>query len=150
YFLVNSIDAVLKHKNLSHIEVEEGITDGVNDGGIDAVYTFLNGKLVGDEYPHLSADNDKIELEIVQAKNEYGFGETPLQKLIDHLALLLSLDPDHELHVEFNSRLLERFEIFRRLYISATFAVLTVRVWYLTKASDPPNIKVKKKSDRLN
>jgi hypothetical protein len=151
YFLLSSIDTVLRARGLSYQQIEDGVVEGANDGGIDAVYTFYNGALVEDETEAGSADEPQIDLEIIQAKNERGFKEVALQRLIDHLPLLLQLDAGESLSAEFNERVLERFGIFRALLTRASgrFPNLTVRVHYVTKSVDPPHEKVTLKAQRL-
>ena len=149
YFLLSSVDTVLRSRDLSYQEIDHGITEGANDGGIDAVYTFLNGKLIDEIPSKATGDKPHIELEIIQVKNESGFQETALQRLIDHTPLLLRSEAPPDLDIEFNERLRERFEIFRELCSSANFASICVRVWYITRAVDLPNMKVQKKADRL-
>jgi len=70
---------------------------------------------------------------------------------LDHLPQLLQLEPADSLSIEFNDRLLERFNIFRATYMAAarTFPEFAVNVRYVTKSVDAPNEKVAKKSDRL-
>lgn len=150
FFLLSSIDTILRHRGLSYQQIEEGITEGSDDGGIDAVYTFLNGVLVEDEAVAV-AGHSALELEIIQVKNERGFKESALQRLIDHLPLLLQLEPSRDLNLEFNERIRERFGIFRATYLQAstTFPVLTIRVRYVTKSVEPPNLKVGSKQKRL-
>jgi hypothetical protein len=150
YFLLSSIDTVLRSRDLSYQEIERGITEGRDDGGIDAVYTFLNGKLVEDELSCTVGDRPRIELEVVQVKNEDGFKETAIQKLIDHLPLLVRAEQPPDLDIEFNERLRERFEVFRQLCSCTSFASIFVRVWYITRAVDSPHTKVQKKASRLS
>lgn len=42
YFITQEI---LKDFELSYDEIQNGIVDGVGDGGIDALYTLVNGEL---------------------------------------------------------------------------------------------------------
>jgi hypothetical protein len=151
-FQRDSLDTVLRQRGLGHQELEEGIVDGQDDGGVDAVYMFLNGELVSDEFGIHIVEQPHVELEIFQVKNESGFGETPLQKLIDHLPLLLSLGADGEtLRVEFNEQVVERFGLFRRVYLDHATRMprLSVRVFYVSKAVGKPNTKVRAKAERL-
>jgi hypothetical protein len=39
-------EQILKNYDLSYDEIESGIVDGGNDGGIDAIYTLINGELI--------------------------------------------------------------------------------------------------------
>jgi hypothetical protein len=151
YFLINSVDTVLRARGLSHQEIEDGIVEGPNDGGIDAVYLFQDGNLLEDDSAVSGAERPQLELEVIQVKNEQGFRELALQRLLDHLPLLLQLDPPENLSSEFNERVLERFHLFRTVFLrlSSRFPVLTIRVRYVTKAVEPPNSKVALKSQRL-
>ena len=151
YFLINSVDTILRSKGLSSRQIEDGIVDGSDDGGIDAVYLFVNGLLVEDTTEHSTSDNIEIDLEVIQAKYESGFKEVAIQRLLDHLPILLSLDDSVRHSVEFNPRVLERFELFRLTYVAAAsrFPKLKISVRYATKAHDAPNEKVQLKADRL-
>lgn len=97
------------------------------------------------------AGSSELELEIIQVKNERGFKENVLQRLIDHVPLLLQLEPPDDLNLEFNESIRERFGIFRATYLqtSTTFPKLTIRVRYVTKSVEPPNVKVQSKQKRL-
>jgi hypothetical protein len=92
YFLINCVDTILRRRGLSGRQIEDGIVDGSDDGGIDAVYLFVNGQLVEDDSELTNSDNIEVELEIIQAKYESGFKELAIQRLLDHLPILLSLD----------------------------------------------------------
>ncbi|MEU3191370.1 AIPR family protein [Streptomyces sp. NPDC006992] len=151
FFLINSTDVVLRHKGLSSRQIEDGITDGADDGGIDAVYLFVDGQLVEDtsEVPH--SDTPQLELEIIQVKDESGFKEVALQLLIDHLPLLLHLDRPAGVEDEFNPRLLERFDSFRATYLAVAnrFPDLSISIRYVTRSPETPHPKVKRKAARL-
>ena len=151
YFLISSIDTVMRERSLSANDIDEGITEGADDGGMDAVFTFEDRVLSVETEDDEQQGASSIELEIVQAKNEKGFSEVALQKLIDHLPLLLQLEPCPELATEFNSRVLERFEIFRQAVLRASqdFPTISVRIHYVTKAIERANEKVNHKSTRL-
>jgi hypothetical protein len=151
YFLISSIDTLLMSRGLSSRQIEDGIVDGSDDGGIDAVYVFIDGHLVEDISDIAVADAPRIDLEIIQVKSESGFKEMVLQRLLDHLPLLLQLDSDDAEGVEFNPRVIERFDTFRATYLSAAGRLpeLTIAVRYVTKAVEPPNDKVHAKVSRL-
>jgi hypothetical protein len=149
YFLIDSVDTILRRKGLSNQQVEDGLVDGADDGGIDAVYLFVNGQLITDSAALHTHDNAEINLEIFQAKHESGFKEVPLQLLVNHLPILLSLDSSAPIEVEFNSRVIERFELFRNTYLAANFPKLRINIRYATKAYEGPNEKVRLKAGRL-
>jgi AIPR protein len=151
YFLISSIDTVLRARDLSHRQIEAGVVEGGNDGGVDAVYLFQDGVLVEDISAASGSDRPELDLEIIQVKNERGFKEVVLHRLLDHLPLLLQLDTNDDLATEFNDRVLERFELFRTIFLRASsrFPTLKVRIRYITKSVDPPNEKVRRKAQRL-
>lgn len=151
FFLINSVDTILRRKGLSSRQVEDGIVDGADDGGIDAVYLFVNGLLVEDVADSLARDNIEIELEIIQAKYESGFKEVALQRLLDHLPILLSLDSSAQNEVEFNPKVLERFDLFRATYLAVAgrFPKLRVNIRYATRSHERANDKVLLKAGRL-
>jgi hypothetical protein len=152
YFLINAVDTILRRRGLSSRQIEDGIVDGSDDGGIDAVYLFANGQLIEDKGDLPASENVEIELHIIQAKYESGFKELTLQRLLDHLPVLLTFDSSVRHDVEFNPRVLERFELFRDTYLASAsrFPKLEITISYATKAHDAPNEKVHAKSSRLS
>ncbi|MEV6390251.1 AIPR family protein [Nocardia xishanensis] len=151
YFLISSIDTVLRARGLSSRQIEDGIVEGADDGGIDAVYLFVNGQLVEDVSDIGKGDDPRCELEIFQVKEERGFKEVVLQKLMDHLPELLQLEAPRTLPTEFNPRILERLETFRNTYfeLADKFPELAIRIRYVTKSAEAPHEKVTVKSGRL-
>lgn len=150
-FLVNSVDTILRSAGLSNSQVEGGIVDGSDDGGIDAVYIFLDGQLVEEVPDPYHGDRPRIDLEIIQAKLESGFKETAVQVLLDSVPLLTSLDPPGHLSAEYNAQVLEKFSTFRLAFLklAAKFPELAINVHYATKAAGEANPKVQAKVARL-
>ena len=74
------------HPDLS--DVRSGLVDGGGDGGIDALYTVVSGRVITE--PLVPGRGDAgadrgITLLAVQAKLAKGFGETAIQKIADTL-----------------------------------------------------------------
>ncbi|MEZ4984539.1 MAG: hypothetical protein R2795_05820 [Saprospiraceae bacterium] len=68
---------------MSYDEIEQGIVDNGGDGGIDTIYTFVNSDLVQKDSDLIEGKrNSVIEINIIQAKNTTGFGETAVEKFI--------------------------------------------------------------------
>ena len=83
YFEFLAASQALREYDLSDEEIEAGLTGGGGDGGCDGVYLFFNDVLVGDDYiDNLSSVPREATLNIlvVQAKNELGFGEDAIMK----------------------------------------------------------------------
>jgi AIPR protein len=117
YFELFSADQVLKEYDLSTDELLEGLAGGGDDGGVDGVYTFSDGKLLEEE-PELASARDGIELNLVvlQSKRSESFGEKAIQLIEDTLGDLLDLSKTRE-ELEksglYSNALITRAEIFR-------------------------------------
>jgi len=117
YFELFSADQVLKEYDLSTDELLDGLAGGGNDGGIDGLYTFSDGKLLEDE-PELAAAREGIELNLVvlQSKRSEGFGEKAIQLIEDTLGDLLDLSKARGELVKsglYSNAVIARAEIFR-------------------------------------
>ncbi len=68
FFNVFVCEQILKNQDLGYDELLAGIVDGGGDGGIDAIYCFVNGDLVqGDFDSSLYRSNPEIELVVVHS-----------------------------------------------------------------------------------
>jgi hypothetical protein len=76
FFTVFVSEQILKNQDLGYDELLDGIVDGGGDGGIDAVFTFVNSNLVQADFDSAMYRKEPlIELVIVQAKQTSGFSE---------------------------------------------------------------------------
>ncbi|MGG5171411.1 AIPR family protein [Pseudarthrobacter sp. J1738] len=121
-FEIFSAELVMKHWDLSIPDVVQGIVGGGNDGGIDAVYTFLDKELVGIDHRALDRKNarnfeqPKLTLVLIQAKQKKGFEETAIDKVVSSCRAFLDLSKTTEdLSIHFNEDVVEQIDIFRRL-----------------------------------
>src|SRR5579883_1009680 len=86
------VDQALKNYNLTYDDIEAGIVDGGNDGGIDAVYLFANEELISvDTNISELRRNTVIELYMIQIKKTAGFSEQSIDKVISSTNDLLNL-----------------------------------------------------------
>lgn len=98
-FALFAAEQILKSRELSADEVEAGIVDGGNDGGIDAVYSFLGDSVLDEDsdvrdegIPATSFERGLlVSLLIIQAKQTESFGETTIDLLSSSLERLLDL-----------------------------------------------------------
>lgn len=100
----------LQHYRVSHEELIDGIVDGHNDCGIDAIYLFANGAAVRDDISLSSLGrNVDLDLVIIQVKDSTGFGEDAVMKLQSYLPQLLEMKREEQaLRAIANERVLER------------------------------------------
>ncbi len=67
YFEIFAAEQALKDRDLSYDEIEDGIVDGGGDGGIDAVYLFVNNTLCREAIkPEEYKRNVPMDLEAVR------------------------------------------------------------------------------------
>jgi hypothetical protein len=149
FFEIFSAEQATKEYELSYEEIESGIVDGEHDGGIDSIYTFVNGEVIGEEIEFQVPKKDvNIELIIVQSKTGSGFSENAINKLISTTGHLLNLNSNYTLLKQYNDQLKSRSEIFRESYrkVASKFPSVKIKYVYATKKSVDkihPNLKIK-------
>ncbi|WP_175472433.1 AIPR family protein [Curtobacterium sp. MCBA15_009] len=142
-FELFAAETMLRDRNLSEEEIESGRIGGGKDGGIDAVYTFVDDALLDEDWTMFDQDapaskiRKGVELECVfiQAKREESFTETAFDKAESSLRRLLSLEStDAELLVLYSAELIGRVRLFTEAWkklltrspkISLQFAYVT-------------------------
>lgn len=105
-------DMVTRQFSLSYDELGRGITDGGDDGTIDAVYIFIDGTLIHpDEFlPNTeitSSQRPTIEIVIIQGTTAKTFSENKIKLLSTHLDDLLMQNPTGS--YQYNQDILDSF-----------------------------------------
>ena len=154
FFQLFSVDQILKNYGLDTEEIASGITDEKgHDGGVDAMYTFVNGLLVTEG---LKADklrgNMRIELIIIQSKLSPGFSEDTLhswRQTVEDL-LCLNIDTTSKLRVAYNATLLRLFDLWRTTYQGLMHRAPELRVtFYFATSGDRPHPNVERLAEVL-
>jgi hypothetical protein len=148
YFELFAVEQALKDRDLNYDEIQDGIVDGGGDGGIDALYLFINKTLCRETIdPGEYKRNVPMELVFFQAKTASSFREEGIDKFIASARDLLDLSKDTSTLVTvYNSELLEKINIFRECYVNLTskFPQLAIRYFYAAYAIEiHPNVKRK-------
>jgi hypothetical protein len=132
-------ETVLKQYSLTFDQIDAGIVDGKNDGGIDSVYFFVNRSLIATD---TDFDTFKepvtVDLYIIQSKIDGGFNETVLAKLSASVPELIRLDADTAtLATLYNTDVLEVFEKYREgiKTLAGQFPTVNIHVVYATLAT---------------
>ena len=121
-FTIFACEQALKDDDLSVDEIRSGIVDGSGDGGIDAVFTFVDGVLLAEDSDLLSEEVPvpkfrtglPLRLHLIQAKRANGFAESALDTVTVALNDLLDLEtPFEDLTPLYSDALLERIFMFR-------------------------------------
>ena len=115
FFNLFLVEEILKDYELSYDEISNGIVDGGGDGGIDAIYTFVNGDLIQRDTEDLTPKRDVvIELFLIQCKNANSFGETPIDKCVASATDIFDLTKEIDnLRSVYNNELLQNVKTFR-------------------------------------
>jgi hypothetical protein len=152
YFEVFSSEQILKNFELTYDEIESGIVDGGNDGGIDSIYFFVNGNLIEEDYSLEIYKRDiSISLVIIQSKTSNGFSEQILNQLLHTIGDIFDLTKSIDsLQTKYNNQLLSIIGRFREVYekLASKFPKLEIKYFYASKA-DEIHPKVKTLSDEI-
>ncbi|HYX31240.1 MAG TPA: AIPR family protein [Pyrinomonadaceae bacterium] len=141
---------LLKNNDLSDEEIESGLLGGSDDGGIDAVYFFINRTLITDETevpdPAISAS-----LILIQAKYQGGFGENAVEGMHAFARDLLDYSKPVDQLTYLNSVARDSISRFRDKYDQILGSPHTFYIYfcYATKSDQPPNDKVAKRVENL-
>ncbi|HKL09354.1 MAG TPA: hypothetical protein VJ896_11310, partial [Bacteroidales bacterium] len=132
FFHLFATEQILKDYDLSYEEIEVGNTDGGGDGGIDGIFTFVNGELIqGINDLVDTKKNALVELIILQTKFTNSFGESAIEKCNSSALDLLDLSKDIDaLRAVYNAELINQIKVFREQYkkIISKFPVLKISV----------------------
>jgi len=148
FFQIFAAEQALKDRDLSYDELQNGIVDGGGDGGIDAVYLFVNNLLYREEIdPKDVKRNVLIELVFVQTKTATGFSESGVERFISSARDMLTLSKDLSTFTAvYKTDLLGKMNEFRSTYLSLTskFPQLTIRYYSAALATEVhPNVQRK-------
>ncbi len=148
FFQIFSAEQALRDRDLSYDELEDGIVDGGGDGGIDAVYLFVNNMLYREEIdPADVKRNVPFEQVFVQAKKSTGFSEGGMDRFASSTRDLLDLSRDlSTLGTVYKADLIGKVREFRESYLALTlkFPKLSVRYYYAALATEVhPNVERK-------
>ena len=152
FFHLFASEQILKNYDLTYDEIDAGNTDGSGDGGIDGIFTFVNGELVQSLDDLLDTKkNALVELIILQTKFSNSFCESAIEKCNSSAIDLLDLSRDIDsLRTVYNSELIKQIKVFREQYkkIISKFPILKISYFYCTKGIEVhPNTQ--RKTDLL-
>lgn len=147
-------EQILKNYDLSLEEIQAGITDGSNDGGIDAIYIFINGCLFSDIDSFQFPKNDStLEILIITSKHEDSFQQATISSELTSISELLDLKlADKDLTNPYNDRILEKRELFNRAYLELATKLKSFKIKFIYVSrgnSDCVGENVKSKAEQL-
>ena len=130
-FQMFSLFQVLRKYDIELGDIVSGVVDGPDDLGIDAIYSFINGRIIRevDDLEDDFGDNWEPCIKIIQTKKEKAFSETSLLKLKYGLENIFDFG---EVPGE-NAKLKNRLEVLRALWGKATNVTdIKVEIYYIS------------------
>jgi len=136
------IDQFLRPFDLSDSQLKTGMTGGGGDGGVDAMYMFVNGELIEAESELDPKTPNNVKLLLMQVKEGEGFSPTAIDKLywfVDDLLNLTRKKADY--HSTYRPELVTLMRLFKDKYgiIVGENPPLSVELLYITKRDVEPN-----------
>ena len=146
YFEIFTAEHILKDFDLSYDEIQSGQVGAGGDGGIDSMYMFVNGNLIEEDTDISNLGREiKIELFIIQAKLEAGFGEDTIHRFDTTFNDLFDLSKNlADFTTVYNENLLSLATKFRDAYTqyAARLPSLAVDFQYITIGDEVhPNVQ---------
>lgn len=116
---------LLRDKDVTLDAISDGVVDGSNDGGVDAIYTFLEGSIL--PIDHQVVENQQaarelpegleLALYVIQSKFSQSFTQNSVSALQSVLPAALDLGGQlDELSDELNEQVIEKLTVFRSAY----------------------------------
>lgn len=132
-------EQVLKEYDLSYDEILSGSVDGRNDGGIDAIYIFVNGHLITDIkttfWPKTAGE---LDVYIFTCKHRDSFKQEPVNSILASLEELLDFSiTSADLSGEYNSEVLEKRRLILETYKKMATILITfnIRIIYACRGN---------------
>lgn len=114
YFATSQI---LKDYDLSDDELQEGIVDGENDGGIDCIYIFCNDKYITDLETIEPKSTKKLDLYFITCKHDDSFKLGLINDITTTLDELLDFSvEENEIKSKFNLEILSKRHLIKAIY----------------------------------
>lgn len=148
YFEIYTASEILKNYDLTYDDISYGIVGDGGDGGIDSIYTFINGEpLKEDTLINTNQKKNTIELIVIQSKTSASFKEDAVIKFRESAQDLFNLANNPDNYSErYNADLIDRVKLFRDSYakLAKTFPRIEIRYFYATQGDDVhPNVSGK-------
>ncbi len=146
------IDQFLRQYDLGDSQLKSGMTGGGNDGGVDALYMFVNGELIDAESELDPKTSNSIKILLMQIKEGDGFSPTAVDKLgffVDDLLDLTRKKANY--HSTYRPELVSLMRLFKDKFgiVVGENPPLTIEINYITKKDVRPNEDCQRSVNKL-
>lgn len=156
YFEIYTASEILKDHDLTYDDIIYGIVGSGGDGGVDSIFTFLNGEQIKEDTAiNQNQKKNQIEVYIIQSKTSASFSESAIVRFRETAEDLFNLSNNPS---DFKSRyhidLIDRVTHFRSVYskLAKSFPSISIKYFYATLGVEiHPNVdgKVPKLQDDI-
>lgn len=143
-----AISELLKTYDLTTDQIENGMMDGGDDGGLDGLFIFVNGNYLSDTSNYqLPRENGKLEIYIITCKHHNKYEINPLESLDSSLSELLNFTiKDEDLSRKYNSKVLKKRSLLYNTYrkLASQNIAPVINIFYISRgnaSSVPENIQ---------
>jgi hypothetical protein len=146
------VDQFLKPFAISDDELISGLVAGGQDGGVDAVYFFVNRRMVQEDTELDPKAAHKVNLLVMQVKENQGFSPPEIDKLVLFSDDLLDLSrPPSQYQTTYNPKLQAAIRVFKEKYqqISGTLPAISIDYYYITKSDFDEADDARKAGERV-
>ncbi len=133
FFEIFCNEQILKNYDLSLEEIEDGLTDGCNDGGIDAIYIFANGGLLkdSDDFSYMKKESS-LEVFIITSKHDNSFEQAVINSEYTTISEFFNLSlSNSDLVSPYNMRILEKRDLFIKSYMQLATKLKSLRIRFI-------------------
>lgn len=140
-----AISELLKPYDLTIEQLNNGLVDGGDDGGIDGLFVFVNGNYISDKADYqLPRENGKLEIYIITCKHDNTYIMHPLESLDSSLSELLNFSiSEDELARKHNEKILSKRRLLLNVYkkLASQDVSPIINLFYISRgdASKVPN-----------
>lgn len=137
-FELFSVEQILKDFALTTEELLGCSVDGENDGGIDFIFTFLNGSLVQSVYEiSIPKRNAVLEIFFITCKHADSFKMSTLDALIPSLNELLDFSRSSFIG-KYNQKVLQKRDIICEIYkkVAAVLSEIRINIVYACRGDE--------------
>jgi hypothetical protein len=146
------VDQFLKPFGLADDELLSGLVAGGQDGGVDGIYFLVNRRLVQEDTDLDAKGAFKVNLLILQVKENQGFSPIEIDKLTLFSDDLLDLSRQPTGHqTTYNDKVLGVMKVFKEKFqeIAGAFPTIAIDYYYITQSDCPEGEDARKAAERV-
>lgn len=147
-----SIEQILKDYAFSKEELLQGVVDGRNDGGIDAIYIMVNGHIADSIPPDFwPKSNAELEVYIFTCKHDDSFKEAPITTMIPSIIQLCDFSISSSSLSDYNEKVLYKRELLIATYkrLAASLSKFSFHVIYACRGDERIESNIQAKANQV-